>query len=93
MSYKSSGSQVIWGFGIREDNLLGRLISVLVSYRQEPDRTTKKLAVSAPRILADRITLAGVIENFSDGRHDSASVACRRADCSTDSAASTPRAR
>ncbi len=75
VSYKSSGSQVIWGFGIREDNLLGRLISVLVSYRQEPDRTTKKLAVSAPRILADRITLAGVIENFSDGRHDSAAVA------------------
>jgi hypothetical protein len=73
--YKSSGSQAIRGFGIREENLLGRLIAVLVSYRHEPDRTTKKLAVSAPRILADRITLAGVIENFSDGRHDSAAVA------------------
>jgi len=75
VSYKSSGSQAIWGFGLREENLLGRLIGVLVSYRHEPDRTTKKLAVSAPRILADRITLAGVLENFSDGRHDSLGVA------------------
>ncbi len=75
VTFKSSGSQSIWGFGITETNLLGRLINVLVSYRNEPDRTIKRVAVSAPRIIANDITLAGLYENFSDGRHDSIGVA------------------
>ncbi|HEV7389145.1 MAG TPA: hypothetical protein VGN73_11075 [Gemmatimonadaceae bacterium] len=75
VSYKSAGSQAIWGFGIREENLLGRLIAVLVSYRHETDRTIKKLAISAPRIIGNQVTLAGVVEKFSDGHHDSLAVA------------------
>jgi hypothetical protein len=75
VSYKSAGSQSIWGFGIKEQNLLGRLIDVVISYRDETDRTVRKIAVSAPRILSDRVTLAGLFEKFSDGRHDSAAVA------------------
>ncbi|HEY4735274.1 MAG TPA: hypothetical protein VIH53_12070 [Gemmatimonadaceae bacterium] len=75
INYKSAGSQAVWGFGVREDNLLGRLVGLLVSYRHETDRTIKKLAVSAPRIIGNTVTLAGVLENFSDGNHDSAAVA------------------
>src|SRR5258705_10027898 len=75
VSFKSAGGNSIWGYGINEQNLLGRLIDVVVSYRHEQDRTTKKLAVSAPRVLANRITLAGLLEKFSDGHHDSAAVA------------------
>ena len=75
VNYRSNGSQVIWGVGIREDNLLGRLINVLAMYRHEPDRTTKKLAVSAPRIISNSLTLAGLMESFSDGHHDSVAIA------------------
>ncbi|MFL5501128.1 MAG: hypothetical protein ACJ79Q_07835 [Gemmatimonadaceae bacterium] len=75
VNYKSAGSQAIWGFGVREDNLMGRLISLLASYRHETDREIKKLAVAAPRIIGNQVTLAGLLENFSDGHHDSAAVA------------------
>lgn len=75
INYKSSGSQAIWGFGVREDNLAGRLIGLLVSYRHETDREIKKLAISAPRIISNRVTLAGVLERLSDGHHDSAAIA------------------
>jgi len=75
VSYKSSGSQAIWGLGIREENLFGRLINVFVSYRHETDRTIKKLAISAPRIISNTVTVAGVLENFSDGHHDSVAIA------------------
>ena len=75
VNYKSAGSQAIWGLGIKEENLFGRLINVLVSYRHETDRTIKKLAVSAPRIISNSVTLAGVVENFSDGHHDSLAIA------------------
>jgi hypothetical protein len=75
INYKSAGSQAIWGLGVKEENLLGRLINLLVSYRHETDRTIKKLAVSAPRIISNSVTLAAVGENFSDGHHDSVAIA------------------
>ena len=75
INYKSNGSQVIWGVGVREDNLMGRLVSVLGLYRHETDRIIKKFAVSAPRIISNSVTLAGVLENFSDGHHDSLAIA------------------
>lgn len=75
INYRSAGNQAIWGVGMREDNLFGRLINVLATYRHETDRTIKKLAVSAPRIISNSLTLAGVVENFSDGHHDSVAIA------------------
>jgi hypothetical protein len=65
---RTSGSQAVWGAGVTEDNLLGRLISAGVLFTHEPDRNALQLLLGAPRIIADRVGVAASYADLTDGR-------------------------
>ena len=66
-SFKTVGTEVTWGLGLTEKNLLGLQIHASVKYTSDPDRNTTDLATKLPRLFKDRLGIGGQWELMSDG--------------------------
>ena len=66
-SFKTVGTEVTWGLGLTEKNLLGLQITASLKYTSDPDRNTTDLAAKLPRLFKDRLGIGGQWELMSDG--------------------------
>jgi hypothetical protein len=66
-TFRSSGSQKLFSIGLLETNFLGLAAILDARYVKDPDRSLTRLAVTAPRIIANRITIGAFVNRLSDG--------------------------
>ena len=66
--FKTVGTEVTWGIGLTEKNLLGLNVGATFRYVKDPDRSTNSFAVKLPRFWNDRVGIGGSYETLSDGQ-------------------------
>jgi hypothetical protein len=66
-TFRSSGTQKLFSLGILETNFLGLASTLDARYVKDPDRSQLRLAVSSPRIIANRINIGVFVNRLSDG--------------------------
>lgn len=67
ISYERAGDQVAWSLGLTESNLIGRGGVATIDYENDPDRTSWLVSWRQPRLIANRVNLAALLEDRSDG--------------------------
>ena len=67
LTFKTVGSQVTWGVGATEKNLLGLQISATVRYINDPDRSSIGFAFILPKMWRDQLSVGGGYASLSDG--------------------------
>ncbi len=67
LSYERAGGQVAWSVGLTESNLIGRGGTAIVDYENNPDRTSWLVSWAQPRLIANRVNFAALVEDRSDG--------------------------
>lgn len=67
-SFRSVGQQRLFSVGLLETNFLGLAATLDARYAEDPDRSVARLAFSAPRLFANRISTGMFFNQFSDGR-------------------------
>lgn len=67
-SFRSAGRQRLLSIGLLESNFLGRAATLDVRYAEDTDRSVVRLAFSAPRLFANRISTGVFFNQLSDGR-------------------------
>jgi len=70
----TSGTQSVIDLSLQEGNLLGTRTVALVSYRNDPDRSSVSVGFDTPRAIGDRIGVGASVVERSDGRGGSASL-------------------
>jgi hypothetical protein len=70
----TSGSQSVVSVSLQESNLLGTRTAALVSYENDPDRSSILAAFDSPRAIRSRVGLGASYVDRSDGRASAASV-------------------
>jgi len=68
VSFRSAGRQPLFAVGLMETNFLGLAATLDARYAEDPDRSVARLAFSAPRLFANRISTGVFLNQFSDGR-------------------------
>ncbi len=67
LTFKTVGSQVTWGVGATEKNLLGLQISATLRYINDPDRSSIGFAAILPKMWRDQLSVGGGYASLSDG--------------------------
>ena len=67
LTFKTVGSQVTWGVGATEKNLLGLQISATIRYINDPDRSSVGFAAILPKLWRDQLSIGGGYASLSDG--------------------------
>jgi hypothetical protein len=67
LTFKTVGSQVTWGVGATEKNLLGLQISATIRYINDPDRSSIGFAAILPKMWRDQLSIGGGYASLSDG--------------------------
>ena len=73
-SFRSAGTQRLFSVGLLESNFLGLAATLDARYAEDPDRSVMRLAFSAPRLFANRISTGVFFNKLSDGRSVGAAV-------------------
>ena len=67
--FSSSGDQFTLKASIKENNLLGLGLGAGVSYEDNPDRWSLTYRLKAPRVIANRVDVAALLSDLSDGKN------------------------
>jgi len=67
-SFRSAGRQRLFSIGLLESNFLGLAATLDARYAEDTDRSVARLAFSAPRLFANRISTGVFFNRLSDGR-------------------------
>lgn len=67
LTFKTVGTQVTWGVGATEKNLLGLQISATIRYINDPDRSSVGFAAILPKMWRDQLSVGGGYASLSDG--------------------------
>ena len=67
-TFKAGGDQITWGIGATEKNILGTGMKASVRYTEDPDRSTTRFGLGAPRLWRDRYDLGVSYDELSDGK-------------------------
>ncbi len=65
--FRSTGDEIAFTIRVAEENLLGTASTASFEFRDEPDRSTIELGFARGRLIANRIGVAAVYEDRSDG--------------------------
>jgi hypothetical protein len=65
--FRSTGGQVAWRATLIEENLLGTASQLLLSFAEDPDRTTFSVGLRRPRLFANTIGIGFQYDDRSDG--------------------------
>jgi len=72
--FRSTGDEIAFTIKVAEENLLGTASTASFQFRDDPDRSTIELGFARGRLIANRIGVAAVYEDRSDGTVFSAAV-------------------
>ena len=70
----TSGSQSVIDLSLQETNLFGTRTAALLSYRNDPDRSSIAFGFDTPRVIDDRIGIGASIIERSDGHGGTVSL-------------------